>query len=71
MADALSPDLAKVDPADAWKPWQPAAGEWNRKWVAHLFRRAGFGASALSGGVPGHHLFPTYQIRAGSLVRVP
>ncbi len=45
MADAISPDLSKVDPVEAWKPWQPAAGEWNRKWIAHLFRRAGFGAT--------------------------
>jgi hypothetical protein len=45
MADAPLPsDLSKVDPSDAWKPWQPAAGEWNRKWVAHLYRRAAFGA---------------------------
>jgi hypothetical protein len=40
---ALPADLSKVDPADAWKPWQPAAGEWNRKWAAHLYRRAAFG----------------------------
>ena len=55
---ALSPDLSKVDPVEAWKPWQPASGEWNRKWVAHLFRRAGFGATpaetdkALADGLP-------------------
>ncbi|MBY0460845.1 MAG: DUF1800 domain-containing protein, partial [Gemmataceae bacterium] len=36
--------LDKLDPADAWKPWTPAAGEWDRKWAAHLFRRAAFGA---------------------------
>ncbi|MBY0458602.1 MAG: DUF1800 domain-containing protein [Gemmataceae bacterium] len=45
MADALPSELSKVDPGEAWKPWQPAAGEWNRKWVCHLFRRAGFGAT--------------------------
>ncbi|QEG32380.1 hypothetical protein GobsT_72350 [Gemmata obscuriglobus] len=45
MAESLPADLSKVDPADAWRPWQPAAGEWNRKWVAHLYRRAGFGAT--------------------------
>ncbi len=46
MADALPSDLSKVDPLDAWKPWQPAAGAWNRKWIAHLYRRAAFGATA-------------------------
>jgi hypothetical protein len=45
MADTLPADLGKVDPADAWKPWRPPAGAWNRKWVAHLYRRAGFGAT--------------------------
>ncbi|MDY3561699.1 DUF1800 domain-containing protein [Gemmata sp. JC673] len=45
MAESLPADLSNVDPADAWRPWQPAAGEWNRKWVAHLYRRAGFGAT--------------------------
>ncbi len=33
-------------PAEAWALWQPtAAAPWNRKWAAHLYRRAGFGAS--------------------------
>ncbi|QJW94579.1 DUF1800 domain-containing protein [Frigoriglobus tundricola] len=59
MADApLSPDLSKVDPADAWKPWRPAAGAWTPKWVAHLYRRAAFGPTpqetekALAIGLP-------------------
>src|SRR3954468_12990459 len=44
MADVLPSDLSKVDPADAWKPWQPSAAvPWNKKWVAHLYRRAAFG----------------------------
>ncbi|MBN9119873.1 MAG: DUF1800 domain-containing protein [Planctomycetes bacterium] len=57
MADALPSDLSKVDPADAWKPWKPDAGAWNRKWATHLYRRAAFGATgrdidaALKGGV--------------------
>ena len=38
--------LSQVDPVEAWKPWQPADGEWDRKWIAHLYRRAAFGASA-------------------------
>ncbi len=59
MADApLSPDLSKVDPADAWKPWRPTAGAWTRKWAAHLYRRAAFGPTpqetekALEVGLP-------------------
>ncbi|MCE9567025.1 MAG: DUF1800 domain-containing protein [Planctomycetes bacterium] len=56
---ALPNDLSKVDPADAWKPWAPAATEpWDRKRIAHLFRRAAFGATpteidaALKDGFP-------------------
>ena len=46
MATALPADLSKVDPADAWKPWLPNAEEpWNRKRIAHLYRRAAFGAT--------------------------
>jgi uncharacterized protein (DUF1800 family) len=39
------PPLDKLDPTQAWEPWQPKKGEWNTKWAAHLYRRAGFGAS--------------------------
>ena len=43
---AALPPLDKLDPADAWKPWEAnAADPWNRKWAAHLYRRAGFGAN--------------------------
>lgn len=58
MADALPADLTKVDPADAWKPWNPGTDGWTRKWAAHLYRRAGFGATpaemdrALADGFP-------------------
>ena len=46
MADALPAELAKVDPADAWAAWRPGDGApWDRKWVAHLYRRAAFGPS--------------------------
>ncbi|HEY7311738.1 MAG TPA: DUF1800 domain-containing protein [Gemmataceae bacterium] len=45
MAAKLSP-LDKIDPAEAWQPWRPSAADpWNRKWAAHLYRRAGFGPS--------------------------
>jgi hypothetical protein len=44
MAAPLHQDLTHVDPIDAWKPWQPTKDEWSRKWIAHLFRRAAFGA---------------------------
>jgi uncharacterized protein (DUF1800 family) len=38
--------MDSIDPARAWQPWQPTAGDpWGRKWAAHLYRRAGFGAS--------------------------
>ena len=38
--------LDQVDPARAWEPWQPTAADpWGRKWAAHLYRRAAFGAS--------------------------
>jgi hypothetical protein len=57
MPDSPLPsDLRRVDPRAAWEPWRPAAGEWNRKWAAHLYRRAAFGArpadveAALAGG---------------------
>jgi hypothetical protein len=43
MATSLPTELSRVDPAEAWKPWQPGDGEWNRKWIAHLYRRAAFG----------------------------
>jgi hypothetical protein len=43
MAAPLPP-LDKLDPADAWRPWQPSADDpWGRKWAAHLYRRAAFG----------------------------
>ncbi|HSQ56639.1 MAG TPA: DUF1800 domain-containing protein [Gemmata sp.] len=40
------PALDKIDPAEAWQPWRPTTADpWTRKWAAHLYRRAGFGAS--------------------------
>jgi hypothetical protein len=43
---ATLPPLDKIDPAEAWKPWRPSAADpWGRKWAAHLYRRAAFGAS--------------------------
>jgi uncharacterized protein (DUF1800 family) len=45
MATGLPP-LDRVDPIEAWQPWQPdVASPWSRKWAAHLYRRAAFGAS--------------------------
>jgi uncharacterized protein (DUF1800 family) len=38
--------MARLDPAEAWRPWEPdARNPWNLKWAGHLFRRAAFGAS--------------------------
>ena len=38
--------LDRIDPAEAWAPWAPTAGDpWDRRWAGHLYRRAAFGAS--------------------------
>jgi hypothetical protein len=50
--DTNLPLLPKLDPADAWRPWQPdSQNPWNLKWAAHLFRRAAFGVPAYQEGV--------------------
>jgi len=42
----MLPTLDQIDPAEAWQPWQPTSDDpWGRKWAAHLYRRAAFGAS--------------------------
>ncbi len=47
MPPAPTPSPERIDPADAWKPWEPSAREpWGRTRAAHLYRRATFGASA-------------------------
>src|SRR5262245_26991365 len=45
MSKPSLPPLDKLDPAFEWAAWQPAKAEWNARWAAHLYRRAGFGAS--------------------------
>jgi hypothetical protein len=46
MAETPREPLDRLDPADAWRPWEPSSRQpWNLKWAGHLFRRAGFGAS--------------------------
>jgi uncharacterized protein (DUF1800 family) len=43
---AMLTTLDQIDPALAWQPWRPTTDDpWGRKWAAHLYRRAGFGAS--------------------------
>jgi hypothetical protein len=43
---AKLPHLDQLDPAEAWRPWQPTPDDpWGRKWAAHLYRRAAFGPS--------------------------
>jgi hypothetical protein len=45
MTATLRP-LDRIDPAEAWRPWQPSpADPWGRKWAGHLYRRAAFGPS--------------------------
>lgn len=34
-----------IDPQWAWAPYEPTGDQWNHRTAAHLFRRAGFGAS--------------------------
>src|SRR5262245_42481492 len=45
MSKPSLPPLDKLDPAIEWAVWKPAKDEWNARWAAHLYRRAGFGAS--------------------------
>jgi hypothetical protein len=46
MPSLLPADLAKVDPGQAWQPWEPGPAQpWSAAWAAHLYRRAAFGAS--------------------------
>ena len=58
MATSLPAELSRVDPAEAWKPWQPGDGEWNRKWIAHLYRRAAFGPTTAEIDKAASHGFP-------------
>jgi uncharacterized protein (DUF1800 family) len=38
--------LDLIDAGEAWQPWRPTAADpWGRKWAAHLYRRAAFGAT--------------------------
>ncbi len=38
--------LDQLDPVEAWRPWSPSSADpWGRKWAAHLYRRAAFGAN--------------------------
>jgi hypothetical protein len=46
MSQTSLPPLSKLDPVEAWKPWQPdASNPWSLKWAGHLYRRAAFGAN--------------------------
>ena len=46
MTDDLAAELARLDPAREWEPWQPTpADPWRPKWAGHLLRRAAFGGS--------------------------
>src|SRR5262245_1701719 len=44
MGGSISGPLEKVDPAEAWAPWEPTPSDpFDLKWAGHLFRRATFG----------------------------
>jgi uncharacterized protein (DUF1800 family) len=44
MLDPSLPALEKLNPVEAWEPWQPdAKAPWSMKWAGHLYRRAAFG----------------------------
>ena len=46
MSAPLAADLTRVDPTDAWRPWQPDAHQrFDARWAGHLFRRSAFGAN--------------------------
>ena len=46
MAPAALPPLDKVDPLQAWRPWEPTAEQpFDLKWAGHLYRRAAFGGT--------------------------
>src|SRR5436309_5033867 len=46
MAETPLVAFDKLDPADAWAPWQPDSKHpWDLKWAGHLLRRAAFGGS--------------------------
>jgi hypothetical protein len=46
MASPALVPLDKVDPAQAWQPWQPTQQDpWGLQWAGHLYRRAAFGAN--------------------------
>jgi hypothetical protein len=46
MARTTLPPLDKLDPAQAWGPWEPSDQQpWDLRWAGHLYRRAAFGAT--------------------------
>src|SRR5688572_12974175 len=46
MAETPLVAFEKLDPADAWTPWQPDSKRpWDLRWAGHLYRRAAFGGS--------------------------
>src|SRR5438874_9149116 len=46
MAETALVPFEKLDPAEAWQPWQPDDKQpFDLKWAGHLYRRAAFGAT--------------------------
>ena len=59
----------RIDPKTAWQPYTPRADSpWDRKKVGHLYRRAGFGATAaeLAAGVTDGHAKTLDRIISGA-----
>jgi hypothetical protein len=47
MPPVAPSSIDRIDPSDAWSPWEPTSNDpWNRSKAAHLYRRAAFGANA-------------------------
>jgi len=46
MSPSTTSGPNRVNPSDAWLPWEPSAAQpFDLKWAGHLYRRAAFGAS--------------------------
>jgi uncharacterized protein (DUF1800 family) len=68
MSDKSLPPLDRVDPEQAWQPWEPSARDpWGLPWAGHLYRRAAFGGTPdeLRGAVKQGHAAAVERILTG------